>query len=52
MKSPQATAVFLRILAVLQLLTGLIASAPPEWIAVWYAWLGLGVMPHLPAKEA
>src|SRR4051812_16413467 len=48
MKSPQATATFLRFLASLQMLTAGVTIMPLEWIAAWHAWVGLGVMSHDP----
>jgi hypothetical protein len=36
---------FLRLLAILQVLTGAIVFLPVAWIAAWHAWLGLGPMP-------
>src|SRR4051812_43750623 len=48
MKSPQATATFLRFLASLQMLTAGVAIIPLEWIASWHEWVGLGVMSHDP----
>jgi hypothetical protein len=44
----RSTAAFLRLLAILQILTAGIVIIPLEWIEGWHAWLGLGVMPHDP----
>ena len=43
--SLRSATIFLRILAILQLLTGLIAVIPISWIASWHHWLGLGRIP-------
>jgi hypothetical protein len=45
MTSARATANFLRLLAILQILTGAIVFMPVAWIAAWHAWLGLGPLP-------
>jgi hypothetical protein len=43
--SLRSSTIFLRILAILQLLTGLIAIMPLSWIGWWHHWLGLGRLP-------
>jgi hypothetical protein len=48
MNSTRATATFLRLLAILQILTAGIVIMPLEWIDAWHAWVGLGVMSHDP----
>lgn len=48
MNFTRATGSFLRVLAVLQILTAGIAIMPLAWIDAWHAWVGLGVMPHAP----
>ena len=42
------TAIFLRIIAIVQMLTFAVVLMPVAWIASWHAWLGLGVMPDDP----
>ena len=39
---------FLRLVAALQLLTGLIVFLPESWLERWHIWVGLGPMPHDP----
>lgn len=48
MKFARATTVVLRVLAVLQCLTGFISIMPLEWIARWHRWLGFGALPDDP----
>jgi hypothetical protein len=48
MRSTRCTAAFLRVLAILQILTAGIVIMPLEWIGAWHAWVGLGVMSHAP----
>lgn len=48
MKSLRPITVCLRLLAILQILTGGIAVMPIAWIAAWHAWLGLGHLPDDP----
>lgn len=42
------TAIFLRIIAIVQMLTFAVVLMPVAWIASWHAWLGMGVMPDDP----
>jgi hypothetical protein len=42
------TALFLRIIAVVQMLTFAVVLLPVAWLASWHAWLGLGAMPDDP----
>lgn len=42
------TAIFLRIVAIIQMLTFAVVLMPTAWIASWHAWLGLGVLPDDP----
>ena len=42
------TAIFLRIIAIVQMLTFAVVLMPVAWIAAWHAWLGVGVMPDDP----
>src|SRR5687768_15582464 len=48
MNPARSTATFLRVLAILQMLTAGIVIMPLEWIDAWHAWIGLGVMSHDP----
>jgi hypothetical protein len=48
MKPGRSTERFLRLLAILQMLTLAVVLMPVGWIAAWHAWLGLGVMPDDP----
>ena len=45
-KSPSKTATVLRLIAILQMLTGGLTFIPNAWLANWHAWLGLGHMPN------
>ena len=45
-KPPNATAAFLRFLAIVQMLTGGLTLIPNTWLANWHAWLGLGHLPN------
>lgn len=45
MISVRSTSNCLRVLAVLQILTGLIVFIPIAWIAAFHVWLGLGQLP-------
>ncbi len=48
MTRPRATANFLRLVAVVQILTFAVIFMPATWIASWHAWIGLGVMTDTP----
>ncbi len=39
------TALCLRIIAIVQMLTFAVVLMPEAWLAAWHAWLGMGVMP-------
>jgi hypothetical protein len=48
MNAERAQGNFLRLLAIIQMLTFAVVLMPLEWIASWHAWLGVGVMPDDP----
>jgi hypothetical protein len=48
MKSIRVTANFLRVIALLQLLTAGLCFVPESTLGSLYSWAGLGQMPHLP----
>jgi hypothetical protein len=48
MTRPHAATQFLRLVAVVQILTFAVIFMPPAWIASWHSWVGLGVMTDTP----
>ena len=48
MTGPRLTANFLRLVAIVQILTIAVIFMPATWIASWHAWVGLGVMSDTP----
>lgn len=48
MRPVRSTANFLRLIAVLQILTTGICFIPEDSLSWFYAWAGLGQMPHVP----
>jgi hypothetical protein len=48
MTSIRSTVIFLRIVAIVQMLTFSVVLMPVAWIAAWHVWLGMGVMPDDP----